>query len=98
MSLKLRGEWKLGMQIEADRLQDTEGSGLHTQLLQSLTIGHKIFSNLEGMAETIILRHQTTSLEQFFECGTADGNSKGCKSGWWPQLRAANAMQSRVIF
>jgi hypothetical protein len=52
MSLKLRGEWKLGMQIEADRLQDTEGSGLHTQLLQSLTIGHKIFSNLEGMAET----------------------------------------------
>ncbi|GAA3964911.1 hypothetical protein GCM10022246_17530 [Pedobacter ginsengiterrae] len=52
MSLKLPGDWKLGMQLEADRLQDTEGSGLHTQLLESLTIGHEIVKHLEGIAET----------------------------------------------
>ncbi|MDQ0638464.1 hypothetical protein QF042_002029 [Pedobacter sp. W3I1] len=52
MSLKLPGEWKLGMQIEADRLQDSEGPGLHTELLQSLTIGHEIVKGVDGIAET----------------------------------------------
>jgi hypothetical protein len=52
MSLELPGKWKLGMQLEADRLQDSEGPGLHTQLLESLTIGHEIVKHLEGIAET----------------------------------------------
>jgi len=52
MSLKLPGDWKLGMQVETDRLQDNEGSAMHTQLLESLTIAHKICNHLEGIAET----------------------------------------------
>lgn len=52
MSLKLPSDWKLGMQVEADRLQDSEGSGLHTQLLQSLTIGHSLINHVDGIAET----------------------------------------------
>jgi len=30
MSFKLPGDWKLGTQIEADRMQDSDGSGMHT--------------------------------------------------------------------
>jgi hypothetical protein len=52
MSLKLPGDWKLGMQAEADRLQDSEGSAMHTQLLESLTLSHKICNHLDGIAET----------------------------------------------
>ncbi|QNN43715.1 transporter [Pedobacter roseus] len=52
MSLKLPGDWRLGMQVEADRLQDSEGSAMHTQLLESLTIAHKICNHLEATAET----------------------------------------------
>lgn len=52
MSLKLPKGWKLGMQLEADRLLDSEGSGLHTQFLESLTIGHQLLKHVEGIAET----------------------------------------------
>ena len=52
MSLKLPNEWKIGMQLEAERLQDDEGNGLHTQLLESLTVSHKIAGKLDGLAET----------------------------------------------
>ncbi|WP_245735186.1 transporter [Pedobacter hartonius] len=52
MQLKLPGEWKLGSQVEADRLKDNEADGMHTELLQSLTISHKLSKNLDGIAET----------------------------------------------
>ncbi|MCZ4223443.1 transporter [Pedobacter rhodius] len=52
MSLKLGGKWKLGMQIELDRLQNEEAEGYHTQLLESLTASHPIFKKLDAVAET----------------------------------------------
>jgi len=52
MSYKLPGEWKLGTQIEADRENDQETNTMHSDLLQSLTISHELFKNLDGIAET----------------------------------------------
>jgi hypothetical protein len=52
MQLKLPAEWQLGMQLEADRLMDTEADGLHTEFLQSLSLSHDIVKDLEGIAET----------------------------------------------
>lgn len=52
MELKLPKEWKLSMQLEGDRLKDTESASMHTELLQSLTISHDIIKDLQGMAET----------------------------------------------
>lgn len=52
MSLKLPREWNVGMQMEVDRLQDTEGAGLHTEILQSFTIGHSLLDHVTGIAET----------------------------------------------
>lgn len=52
MSLKLPSEWNVGMQMEVDRLQDTEGAGLHTEILQSFTIGHSLMDHVTGIAET----------------------------------------------
>jgi hypothetical protein len=52
MQLKLPGEWKLGFQLEADRLKDKYGQGMHTELLQSLTFSHELIKDLDGIAET----------------------------------------------
>jgi len=52
MLLKLEKEWKLGMQLEVDRLQDEEGNGHHNQILETLTIAHPLFKHLDGIAET----------------------------------------------
>ncbi|MCX2495288.1 transporter [Pedobacter sp. PF22-3] len=52
MSLKLGGEWKLGMQVEFDRLQNEDGEGHYTQLLESLTASHPLFKKLDAVAET----------------------------------------------
>lgn len=52
MSLKLGGEWKLGMQVELDRLQNEGGEGHHTQLLESLTASHPLLKKLDAVAET----------------------------------------------
>jgi hypothetical protein len=52
MSLKLGGEWKLGMQVELDRLQNEDGEGHYTQLLESLTASHPLFKKLDAVAET----------------------------------------------
>ncbi|GGI23802.1 hypothetical protein GCM10008119_09480 [Pedobacter mendelii] len=52
MALKLPNEWKLGIQMEVDRLQNTEDAGLHTELLQSLSIEHDLVKHLSGSAET----------------------------------------------
>lgn len=50
--IKLPGEWKLGFQIEADRLKDKYNDAMHTELLQSLTLSHEILKHLDGIAET----------------------------------------------
>ncbi|WP_316831655.1 transporter [Pedobacter aquatilis] len=52
MSLKLPGDWKLGMQLEGDRLKDTEGRELHTSLLQTLSASHELIKHLDGIAES----------------------------------------------
>lgn len=52
MQLKLPGEWKIGMQVEADRLKDDDIAAMHTEFLQSLTVSHETIKNLDGIAET----------------------------------------------
>jgi hypothetical protein len=52
MQFKLPGDWKLGMQIEADRLKDQDQQAMHTELLQSVTLAHALVNKLEGIAET----------------------------------------------
>ena len=52
LELKLPGEWKLGLQVEGDRLKDDVGNGMHTEFLQSAVISHKVFKNLKGFLET----------------------------------------------
>jgi hypothetical protein len=52
MQLELPSDWKLSMQLEGDRLKDTEGDALHTEFLQAVTISHEIIKDLDGMGET----------------------------------------------
>jgi hypothetical protein len=52
MQLELPKEWKLGMQLEGDRLKDKDLNAVHTEFLQSLSISHALIKDLEGMAET----------------------------------------------
>jgi hypothetical protein len=52
MQFKLPGEWKLGLQVEADRLKDQDEQTMHTELLQSVTIAHSLINKLDGIAET----------------------------------------------
>jgi hypothetical protein len=52
MQMKLPGEWKIGMQVEGDRLKDEDMNTLHTEFLQSLTICHELAKHLDGLAET----------------------------------------------
>ena len=52
MSIEFGNDWKLGLQVEADRLQDEEGSGHHNQFLQTLTVSHPLAKKLDGIIET----------------------------------------------
>jgi hypothetical protein len=52
MQFKLPGEWKMGVQVEGDRLKNDDNQSMHTELLQSVTISHELFKKLEGIAET----------------------------------------------
>lgn len=52
MQFKLPGEWKLGLQVEADRLKDQDQQAMHTELLQSVTVAHALVKKLDGIAET----------------------------------------------
>lgn len=52
MMYKLPGEWKLGFQVEVDRLKDLDQPAMHTELLQTLTISHSIVKGIDGIAET----------------------------------------------
>lgn len=52
MQYKLPGEWKLGFQVEADRLKDKDEQAMHTEFFQSLTISHSLLKGVDGIAET----------------------------------------------
>lgn len=52
LSFKFTDDLKLGMQFEADRLQNDLGNGRHTQILESLTIGYQLVKHIEAIAET----------------------------------------------
>lgn len=52
MLYKFPGEWKLGFQVEADRLKDKDQHAMHTEFLQSLTVSHPLLKDIEGIAET----------------------------------------------
>ncbi|WP_207532170.1 transporter [Desertivirga arenae] len=52
MRVKLPGEWELSFQVEADRLKDSEGEGMHTEFLQSINLNHDIVRKLKAFAET----------------------------------------------
>ncbi len=52
MQFKLPGEWKLGLQLEADRLKDADQQAMHTEFLQSLTISHALIKGVDGIGET----------------------------------------------
>ncbi len=50
---KLKNDWQLSVQVEGDRLKDNIGNGMHNALLQSINIGHPVFSkNLNAYLET----------------------------------------------
>ncbi len=50
---KLKNDWQLSLQVEGDRLKDDVGNGLHNQILQSINIGHPIFTKeLNAYLET----------------------------------------------
>jgi hypothetical protein len=52
MSYRLPGKWKLGFQMELDRLKDQSQPTMHTEFLQTLTISHPIVKGMDGIAET----------------------------------------------
>ncbi|WP_345200027.1 transporter [Chryseobacterium ginsengisoli] len=52
MSYKFPDEWKLGLQVEVDRLKDLDQPAMHTEFLQTLTISHPLFKGIDGIAET----------------------------------------------
>ncbi|WP_344851954.1 transporter [Pedobacter jeongneungensis] len=52
MNLKLKHGWTIGMQLEADRLQDEQGIAHHTEFLQTLTLSHALARHLDAIGET----------------------------------------------
>lgn len=52
MRIQLPAEWTLGTQLEVDRLHEDGEYALHTEFLQSLSLSHELFKDLECLAET----------------------------------------------
>jgi hypothetical protein len=52
MELKLPADWTLGMQFEVDRLKDDDKNALHTEILQAISLTHRLVKDLDGVAET----------------------------------------------
>ncbi|PQA93032.1 hypothetical protein B0A69_12780 [Chryseobacterium shigense] len=52
MSYQLPGDWKLGVQVEIDRLKDLDQEAMHTEFLQTLTISHPLSKGIDAIAET----------------------------------------------
>ncbi|MBE9586462.1 transporter [Mucilaginibacter sp. JRF] len=52
VSVKLPDNWKLGVQLKADRLRNEMELGRHTELLESLVLSKTLFEKLEILGET----------------------------------------------
>jgi hypothetical protein len=52
LSLNLPDDWELGTQAEVSFIKDDEIIARHTELLQTLTISHPLFKNMDFIAET----------------------------------------------
>jgi hypothetical protein len=51
LSVKLPGDWELGLMTEVDVNQDSEGSDYHAEWINSATVSHSIFGPLGGYVE-----------------------------------------------
>lgn len=65
MHIKLPLEWSLSTQLEIDRLQDEEQHKPYTEFMQSLSLSHELFKDMDGIAETYYTygfkKHQWTN-------------------------------------
>lgn len=52
MVLKLPGDWKIGLQLEADHKRNERVPGRHTELLESLVLSKVLLGKLELFGET----------------------------------------------
>lgn len=52
MQYNFPSDWKIGFQMEVDRLKDIDVDAMHTEFLQTLTVSHPIVKGLDGIAET----------------------------------------------
>jgi len=75
---KLKNDWQLSVQVEGDRLKDNIGNGMHNQILQSINIGHPVFTKelnayLETYYEYNLNEH---SINNYFDAALQYGVSK----------------------
>lgn len=75
---KLKNDWQLSLQVEGDRLKDDVGDGLHNQILQSINIGHPVFTkNLNAYLETYYEYNlKDHSINNYFDAALQYGISK----------------------
>ncbi|WP_345950685.1 MULTISPECIES: transporter [unclassified Mucilaginibacter] len=52
MLIKLPHDWKIGLQVEGDYMNDEDEQARHAELLQSFVISHVLFKKLEVFGET----------------------------------------------
>lgn len=51
LAIQLPGEWDLGTMVQVNYLQDSESSDYHTEVIESITVGHDIMGELAGYVE-----------------------------------------------
>ena len=51
LTIKLPGEWQMGLMTEVDISRDELGSGYHLDFINSITVSHGIVGDLSGYAE-----------------------------------------------
>ena len=51
LAIQLPGEWDLGTMVQVNYLQDSESSDYHTEVIESITVGHDIIGELAGYVE-----------------------------------------------
>lgn len=51
LTIKLPGEWQMGLMTEVDIRRDEAGSGYHADFINSITVSHSIIGELAGYAE-----------------------------------------------
>lgn len=51
LAIQLPGEWDMGVMVELDHSQDSEGSDYHQEVIESITVGHALIGGLSGYVE-----------------------------------------------